>query len=280
MFLHSEPNQPSQESFDLVHTTADTLARDSFGTNPDIVGYMRHFERRVSFDLDQVCTYVEAGAKILEVGAFPYLLTIPLVRSGYRVTVLGKGSSQEHLRHIPESIGAQSIDCDLDVDAIAAADGCFDAVVMNEVFEHLRINLIFSMRELYRVLRPGGVLLLSTPNLRSINGIYNLLRHQESYSSMGGIFENFSHLEKVGIMGHIREYTPKEVTDFLLEIGFSIQGVIHRGRFDDSWWVWRASNHLCRIAPQFRPFFSVVACKPAGVLEPSLRPACGEKVLA
>jgi predicted SAM-dependent methyltransferase len=48
-------------------------------------------------------------------------------------------------------------------------------VYLAEVFEHLRIDPIFRARELRRVLRPGGRLLLRTPNLQSLQEIYSFL---------------------------------------------------------------------------------------------------------
>jgi SAM-dependent methyltransferase len=167
--------------------------------------------------------------------------------------------------------GIRSFDCDLDYDTIPAPDDNFDGIIMNEVFEHLRVNLIFTMREVLRVLRPGGTLLLSTPNLRSMKGIYNILFRGQAFAIMGGVYENYSHLEKTGSMGHTREYTPMEIVDFLGKVGFEIDGIIYRGSYSGSklrYFCWRqrwgskAAHYFTRIWPQFRPFFSVVARKP------------------
>ena len=43
-------------------------------------------------------------------------------------------------------------------------------MLFNEVFEHLRINLVFTMTEVHRVLEPNGVLMLSTSNPTSWKG--------------------------------------------------------------------------------------------------------------
>jgi SAM-dependent methyltransferase len=183
-----------------------------------------------------------------------------MMSKNYDVTCLEKCSSFEFDPAVVRKFKVNTIDCDLDVDRVPADDSSFDCVIMNEVFEHLRINLIASMREVLRILRPNGLLLLSTPNLRSVQGINNLLRKQEAYSSMGGIFNNYSYLEKLGVMGHVREYTSKEVMDFLKQIGFEIEGVIYRGRYSGSW-LWELSQQFTRVRPEFKPYFSIVARK-------------------
>jgi SAM-dependent methyltransferase len=43
------------------------------------------------------------------------------------------------------------------------ADNTFDLILARAVLEHLRINLIESVNECWRVLRPGGILYLKLP---------------------------------------------------------------------------------------------------------------------
>ena len=44
------------------------------------------------------------------------------------------------------------------------ADSSFDVVLLTEVFEHLREYPARTLAEGHRILRPGGLLVLSTPN--------------------------------------------------------------------------------------------------------------------
>ncbi|MGN6330099.1 MAG: class I SAM-dependent methyltransferase [Motilibacteraceae bacterium] len=64
--------------------------------------------------------------------------------------------------------------------ALPFADGCFDAVVSLQVVEHLWDQPRF-VRECARVLRPGGALLLSTPNRLTFSpdGTTNLFHTRE-----------------------------------------------------------------------------------------------------
>lgn len=259
MFIEREGWLPTEQSIKLVEKYATQLI-PQFKDVENFRAYYADHKLRIAFDVDYAQKYIPKGGKILEIGALPYFLTLPLMEKGYQVTVLDKPSGE----YRPEITARHNIDVlmgDLDSEPIPAAADEYGAVILNEVFEHLRMNLIFSMNEIYRVLKPGGQLLLSSPNLRSVRGLYNLIFKQEAYCAMGGIYHNYSQLEGDQVMGHVREYTAKEVTDFLAKIGFKIEGIIFRGSYSGSF-LWRMSHYATRIWPQIKPSFSLVARKP------------------
>lgn len=57
---------------------------------------------------------------------------------------------------------------DLEVDKLPWSDASVDVVVANQVFEHLK-NIWLPLSEIARVLKPGGHLLFSVPNLGSLH---------------------------------------------------------------------------------------------------------------
>lgn len=65
---------------------------------------------------------------------------------------------------------------DFNVDTLPFPDGTFDLVTCTEVIEHLE-NFRHSMREAARVLRPGGWLVVSTPNVLSLKSRWTYLIH-------------------------------------------------------------------------------------------------------
>jgi SAM-dependent methyltransferase len=64
--------------------------------------------------------------------------------------------------HASEHDGAQDADILASADAVPIDDGCCDAVLLTEVLEHVPEPLAV-LRELRRVLRPGGKLVLTVP---------------------------------------------------------------------------------------------------------------------
>jgi glycosyltransferase involved in cell wall biosynthesis/SAM-dependent methyltransferase len=93
-------------------------------------------------------------------------------------------------------------------------DRQFDLVIAMEVLEHLAIDPGFVFRETRRVLREDGALLVTTPNLVSLPGVYRALNGGSPYSFGGFVPWNG------GYGRHNREYTPLEVESLGRYAGF------------------------------------------------------------
>ncbi len=102
---------------------------------------------------------------------------------------------------------AKWIEQDLNL-PISAHDDAFDVVVAAEVIEHLE-NPRFVIREFYRVLRPGGVAIITTPNNESWRSILALV--------MRGHHVAFS---DTCYPAHITALLRRDFTRILMESGF------------------------------------------------------------
>lgn len=114
----------------------------------------------------------------MEVGAFTGIVSAALANLRHEVTasdipfVLADERNSAFLR----SEGVKTLPHDLSVLPFPAPSFEFDLVVMNEVLEHLNFNPIPLLRELARVLKPGGLFYCATPNLPKIQTRLRLLR--------------------------------------------------------------------------------------------------------
>jgi len=115
---------------------------------------------------------------------------------------------------------------DLEKDTLPFVNNYFDLVTAIEVIEHLRtVDNLFA--EVFRVLKPSGLFVLSTPNLGSwINRILLLLGYQPLYTEpsrkyqVGIPLKDFK--EKRGYAGHVNLTTLKALRALLKAYNFII----------------------------------------------------------
>lgn len=159
------------------------------------------------------------GGPVLEVGAMPCHATALLSLCG--VPVVGVDLDPARAQALIDAFSLDVRRCDVEREPLPFADASFGTVLFAETFEHLRIDPQFALSELNRVLRPGGTLLLTTPNFYSAQ---NIARFVAGRGITDGLSE-FSKLRTLGHMGHVREYTHAEVRRFLEASGFAIERV-------------------------------------------------------
>jgi len=104
---------------------------------------------------------------------------------------------------------------------IPAEDASFDICYATELIEHL-FDVQGYLREVHRILRPNGYLLLTTPyhgwvkNMLVVSFAFE--KHFRAHS------------------GHIRFFSKKSITHYLVEAGFSVEDFQGIGR---CWPVWK-----------------------------------------
>lgn len=94
-------------------------------------------------------------------------------------------------------------------ESLPLADGFFDCVLLSEVIEHLE-NPQVTIREAARMLRPGGRLLVTTPNYRSF------------WPLMEGVVDLMNMAPKMAGEQHISHFHPASLRRLLTDSGFDI----------------------------------------------------------
>ena len=139
--------------------------------------------------------------------------------------------------------------CDIENTPLPFETNEFGFVIFNEIFEHLRINPITTLNEINRVMSRGGILMLTTPNLYSIRNIVNFLLGR----GFDDPYHEFMKLYKLGHMGHVREYSVKQLKKFLVNTGFESTYVTLKS-YNPLKGLWTPFNYLRKLIPAFHRY--------------------------
>lgn len=97
-------------------------------------------------------------------------------------------------------------------------DKSIDVITCFEVLEHFRYDPVFAMKEFNRVLKDDALLILTTPNVNSYEGLLRMIQYNTPC-----IFSRYHPREDFhrGI-GHSKEYSVTEVRQLLKNCGFKV----------------------------------------------------------
>ena len=164
-------------------------------------GYVRGLLRRIA----------PAPADLVELGAAPGDQAIALARDGYSVTAVDLGEAEWSegptgtMASRLEEAGITLLAWDLEKMPYPLEERSFDAVVLTEVLEHLREYPAHALDEIHRILRPGGVLVLTTPNAAYVRNRVWLAFGRSVYTPLTDWIYGLPHAR------HAREYTRSEL---------------------------------------------------------------------
>ena len=106
------------------------------------------------------------------------------------------------------------------------SDSRFDTILCWETMEHLNFNPVPFVRELHRVLKPGGRVCITVPNKASFQNVAGLLagRGEKALIESYYTFENSESGGKKAFYGfHWREYSAMELSSLFSRAGFHVQ---------------------------------------------------------
>ncbi|MCB0155726.1 MAG: class I SAM-dependent methyltransferase [Anaerolineae bacterium] len=216
-----------------ISLAMDEVDGDTLIDSQEVESYRYNHSYRMwrSLQLIEAAAPPNRPLRVLELGSAPYFfsalmlhyLDVEVVGSNVQAQVWPSKSSTIHkaevtLRHGPQ----QQTDrlpvyiFNFELDRFPFAEAEFDLVLCMEVIEHLAYAPTHMLAEAHRVLKPGGTLLLTTPNAVDMHKTIRMVRNKPIAFEYSGY----------GIYGrHNREFTGQELATLTADCGFEVQQV-------------------------------------------------------
>lgn len=154
------------------------------------------------------------GSRLLDIGNAPGYLAQALFKAGYAVT--GINLSDDWNATYPDSGYLERFyvkACNIELNCLPYADQAFDCIVFTEVLEHISTKHPDELlSEFKRVLKSGGVVLFTTPNVCNLSNILALATGKNVFWPTPIFYGSTDR--------HNREWTPKEVRQLFEHAGF------------------------------------------------------------
>ncbi|MDO8291261.1 MAG: methyltransferase domain-containing protein [Gallionella sp.] len=167
------------------------------------------------------------AGKCLELGANPYFTTMLLERftklelslANY-LGPLSPGLHTQDVSYTDADNGTKNTktfsykNFNVENEPFPYAEGEFDVVIFAEIIEHLLNDPCKVLREIKRVLKPGGTLIVTTPNVARLENVARLISGDNIYDPYSGYGP---------YVRHNREYTRHELVTLLQFEGFDVE---------------------------------------------------------
>lgn len=200
--------------------------------------------------------------RILDVGCGDGAATAQAARACPGHEVIGMDWSGEAVKRAA-SYGLTVVQGSVDSPGLPIADASVDVVVFSEIIEHL-VDTDAALGELRRVLRPGGTLLLSTPNLAAwFNRGLLALGVQPLFSEVS--LRAIHGRPGREVVGHLHLFTRRALISLLTANGFRVERVAG-ARYHDVPRLLRPLDRLFRRRASTAAILLVAAMKPEPVV--------------
>ncbi|GIU93812.1 MAG: hypothetical protein KatS3mg012_0269 [Gaiellaceae bacterium] len=211
-------------------------------------GYVPLNPRRLSGH-QQILALVPPRARVLDVGCSAGTLARPLVEKGCSVIGIERDPvAAARAREVCDDVMV----ADIETAHLPFARRSFDAIVCADVIEHLR-DPVAVLRRLHPLLRPGGTLALSTPNVANWSIRLSLLAGRWRYTERGILDRTHVHLFTRATLSRALANAGYRITSF----GFTAPVPVLRC---DA--VERVAHVIGRVRPSLFAYQFVVGAEP------------------
>ena len=132
----------------ILKELEEAIKQTDFSLKDWSLQYFYFHRKRYLSDLEIIEELYQmvSGGEILEIGAIPCHITFCLKKLGY--PTIGLDLCPERMKEFIEKYNLRVVKCNIEKDRIPFEDNRFKLILFNEVFEHLRIDPIHTLREI------------------------------------------------------------------------------------------------------------------------------------
>ena len=167
-------------------------------------------------------------SKVIDVGAGAGVVSLSLAKLGHQVVAVdtweeyepGSENIMGESSGIVARLQRNGVDClrrDVVADGLGVESESFDLALCLAVIEHLHISPQTMLRDIWRALKPGGHLVLSTPNLARLSKRLGMALGRSIHPALEVWWKEGP------FFGHIREYDQNEIVSMLQWAGFEVE---------------------------------------------------------
>lgn len=207
-----------QELRKLYLATVEEVARSDFAKKRgvDISPMPYHLD-----ELAAITAKLPAGGRFLDIGTGAGVIPQTILRLGHSVATIEPAHHESGREAIQRMIdlGAEGHLATVGPEPIPLPDASVDVAFAGDVIEHLPGTPRFFLREIARVLRPGGHVVLTTPNAVRLTVRIRVGLGNSGWPPVSQYLDNPA--EPGHHSGHHHEYTADELAFVLRDSGFA-----------------------------------------------------------
>jgi 2-polyprenyl-3-methyl-5-hydroxy-6-metoxy-1,4-benzoquinol methylase len=179
-------------------------------------GYMDNKLNKYTSIIYKIRNNFSPGSEILSIGAGPWDLEAILSKLGYSITAIDDlndqwhliGNNRERIKDFAKLSGINLIEysaCSADIKVDS-----FDAVLLIDIIEHMHNSPRQILNYSITSLKPGGLLMITTPNVASLSKRLRFLVGKSAQVPVDFLYWNIGEFRS-----HFREYTKSELLRIL-----------------------------------------------------------------
>jgi hypothetical protein len=196
-----------------------------FGANDNMnawaTDYVRHHAGRLRWDVDFLTENFKFST-CLNIGGAPYLFEHLLTEACRDVRITSIDLDVSRFPFASDVLCIKIVQAD--IEKVVPSSETFDCIALCEIFEHLRIDIIGTMRRIAMLSADDGILYLTMPNGLGLAALRRIFDGRSGPDVIG----EWQKLSSIGHMGHVREYSASEICAVLEFVGFRVERLLSR----------------------------------------------------